>query len=157
MCLATAKSLREHSLSLWIFTGIHLFALHKSWPGFESCSLIIYPWLPAEPLTSSMRDVCAVKRCSFPPVENVWVLQQVQRGEGVSSHRREDEIPKIAHSSIKKPPNPVGWWSSLQESHPRTSDAIKKCPIPQVWSIASTVNAQIQELDWGQPAALCFL
>lgn len=53
------------------------------------------------PLTSSVWDVCAVKGNAFPPVENEWVLQQVHRGESVSTQSWEDEVQKAAHPSLQ--------------------------------------------------------
>lgn len=58
---------------------------------------------PADaPLTSSVRDVSAVESCAFLPVENVRVLQQVQRGESVSSQRWEGKIQKAAHPFLQR-------------------------------------------------------
>ena len=55
-------------------------------------------------LTSSVWNVSAVESWSFPPVENVWVLQQVQRGKSVTSQRWEDEVQKTAHAFLQTKP-----------------------------------------------------
>lgn len=81
---------------------------------------------PVVPLTSSVWDVCAVKGCAFPPVENEGVLQQVQRGESVSAQSWEDEVQKTAHASLQI--RPVSSWLSLGRIPPesRATTVIKQ-------------------------------
>lgn len=58
-------------------------------------------WIHTDHLTSSVRDVLAVKGYAFPLVKNERVLQQVYRGESVSAQGREDEIQKTDHPSLQ--------------------------------------------------------
>lgn len=82
--------------------------MHMLWSGRDGPLLLtddqLHPSgfrVPVTNLTSSVRDVFAVKGCAFPPVENLGVLQQVHRGESVSTQSWEDEVQKTAHPSLQ--------------------------------------------------------
>lgn len=72
--------------------------------------------------------MCAVKGRAFPPVENEGVLQQVHRGERVSTQSWEDEVQIAAH------PLPANNMPSelLNESvHDPNRDQTSKCVLQQ--------------------------